>query len=422
MEIYTDVRGKAGIDCGGFCEFCFYKNVNFNDLNPIGCINCAPNQIGCAYCQNFIKRVNSDFKPLIYVLTELERKLIRQKIFDPTNKDLKINIRGGADVFFYPHLNELVSVLEESNLPIRIGYTSGKGIKDEKIAEDLISHGVDEIDFSVFSTTPEMRRRWMKDNNPNESLRALKIFCENINVNASAVVIPEINDQDEIRQTCTVLEEWGVELVELRRFANFRSQGLILNNKPIIEGINSHSYEEFQDIVQKVADEFSFKVFGYPFYDPKSESPFALSKTENRCYLEKLPDIQYKATIITGELAAPFLKRVFRIIDESNLVNIVKVDKEIADLITHEDLEFIDLTEVKSNVVIPRGALVHDKQAEKILCKDGNQRRIARGPLILTYPYSNTNQEYITNKEELIRFELKSLTDLINKINSFKNS
>lgn len=49
MEIYTDVGGRPGLDCGGFCKFCFYKNVDFNNLKSlkIGCIDCPPGQIGC---------------------------------------------------------------------------------------------------------------------------------------------------------------------------------------------------------------------------------------------------------------------------------------------------------------------------------------------------------------------------------------
>lgn len=108
-------------------------------------------------------------------------------------------------------------------------------------------------------------------------------------------------------------------------------------------------------------------------------------------------------------------------IDESNLVNIINADKEIADLIIHEDLETINLSEVKKNVVIPSGALVHDKQAAKILCKDGKRRKIVRGPYILTYPYRGEEQ-HVTNKQELIKFELNAFKELINTINSFKNN
>jgi [methyl coenzyme M reductase]-L-arginine C-5-methyltransferase len=415
MEIYTDVRGRAGIDCGGFCEFCFYKNVNFNDLKPIGCINCPPNQIGCPYCQNFVKRVSSDFKPIYQVLSELRTKFYNLNWSSVNPKDVQIIVAGGADIFSYPQLYELVSVLKESPISLHLGYTSGKPIKNVSMAENLISMGVDEVSFSVFSTNAKIRRKWMNDATSEESIKGLKMFCENIDVNASAVIIPRVNDGD-IFETCVNLEEWGIKSLTLRRFANFKRQGLILNKKTLIEGIDPHSYEEFRDLVHNIANEFSFRVLGYPFCDPKNESPFTLSKTENRSYLEKLPEIKSEATIITSKLAGPFLKKIFEIIDEFNLVNIISVDKEIADLIIHEDLETINLNEVKRKVIIPSGVLVHDKQAEKILCKDEKYREIVRGPYSLTYPYRG--EEHITNKEELIEYELKSFKELINTINS----
>ena len=90
------------------------------------------------------------------------------------------------------------------------------------------------------------------------------------------------------------------------------------------------------------------------------------------------------------------------------------MDKEIADLITHEDLQSLDLSEVKKNVVLPSGALVHDEQARKILDKDGTHRKIKRGPYVLTHPYYESVD---FNVEELIEYELKSFKDLIDKIN-----
>jgi methanogenesis marker radical SAM protein len=420
MELVTDIKGKAGIDCGGFCEFCFYKNVNFHDLKPIGCINCPPNQIGCSYCQNIFKRVSVDFKPLPQVLRELKEKFDVLKQNPLEKKDLQVTVAAGADVFNYPRLYELVSILKESPIWLHLGYTSGKAIKNVSMAGNLISMGVDEVSFSVFSTDPEMRRRWMHDKNPEESVKGLKVFCETIDLNASFVIIPGVNDGDQLFETCANLEEWGVKSVILRRFANFKSQGLILNNKPIIKGINPHSYEEFQDLVQKVADEFSFKIFGYPLFDSQNESPSTITKRENRNYLKKLPEIKCETTIITSELAAHFLKKVFKIIDKSNLVNIVNVDKEIADLIIHEDLKAINLSELKKNVIIPSGALVHDKQAAKILGEDGISRKIVREPYILTYPYRG--EENITEKQELIEFEVKAFTKLINTINSFEKN
>ena len=103
-----------------------------------------------------------------------------------------------------------------------------------------------------------------------------------------------------------------------------------------------------------------------------------------------------------------------RLVDESDLVNVIGVDKEIADLITHEDLESIDLAEVRKNVVLPSGALVHDEQAQEIFSKDGVRRRIKRGPYVLTHPYYESVD---FNTEELIEHELKSFKALIDKVN-----
>ncbi len=416
MEIYTDVGGRPGLDCGGFCKFCFYKNVDFNNLKSlsIGCVDCPPHQIGCEKCQASINRVENDFKPLSKVFMDLEHKLM-QKPWDAFTRNLKVVIGAGADIFYYPHLTELVSVIKASDLPLHLGYTSGKAIKDERFAQELISLGLDELSFSVFSTDPEVRRKWMGDKSSEEAVKGLKLFCENIDVNASVVVIPGVNDEEQLFQTCSDLEEWGVKSFVLRRFANFKDQGLILNDeRPIVKGIKTHTYEEFQELVRKVSDEFSFRVLAFPFYDPKKDFPFAILKKKNREYLEELPSVKTEATVITSRLTAPFLKKFFELVNGSDLVNVVDVDKEIADLITHEDLESIDLTEVKKNVILPSGALVHDEQAWKILNKDGAQRKIKRGPYVLTHPYYESVD---FDLEDLIEHELKSFKVLIDRIN-----
>ena len=416
MEIYTDVGGRPGLDCGGFCQFCFYKNVDFNRLKSlkIGCADCPPHQIGCEKCQALINRVENDFKPLPRVFMDLENKLM-QNSWDALNRNLKVVIGAGADIFYYPHLKELVSVIKASYLPLHLGYTSGKAIKDESFTRELISLGLDELSFSVFSTDPELRRKWMRDRNPEEAVKSLKLFCENIEVNASVVVIPGVNDGKRLFQTGSDLEAWGVKTFVLRRFANFKNQGLILNDdRPILEGIKPHSYEEFQKLVRKVSDEFSFRVLAFPFYDPEKDFPFVILKEKNRGFLEELPPVKREATVVTSKLSSPFLKRFFELVDESDLVNVIGVDKEIADLITHEDLESIDLAEVRKNVVLPSGALVHDEQAQEIFSKDGVRRRIKRGPYVLTHPYYESVD---FNTEELIEHELKSFKALIDKVN-----
>ena len=121
-----------------------------------------------------------------------------------------------------------------------------------------------------------------------------------------------------------------------------------------------------------------------------------------------------EVTVITGKLAGPFLTEFFDEVDKPGKVNVVILDKEIADLITHEDLESVPLDDVKRRVLIPFGALVQDGQASKILSKDGFKRKVVRGPKLLTHPYY---ENVSFNKDQLIKYEYKSFKELIDIIN-----
>ncbi len=205
MIIHSELWGRPGLDCGGFCQFCFYKDVDFNKLQQWGCVNCPPNQVGCNHCRGLVNRINNDFKILPYVLLDLRKKLMQMELIGQLNKDLKIIITGGADLFFYPYLHQLVSTIKESEFYLHLGYTSGKAIKNG-MAEKIISQGVDEVSFSVFSTDPEMRRKWMNDKTPEESIKGLKLFGENLDLNASAIVIPGINEEEQISKPVQTLK------------------------------------------------------------------------------------------------------------------------------------------------------------------------------------------------------------------------
>jgi methanogenesis marker radical SAM protein len=417
MELITDVGGRTGIDCGGFCRFCFYKNLDFNKLQStrLGCVNCPPDQFGCDECWKPVNRIKDKFKPLPEVLMDLEKNLSIYYNLTGTLNDVKISVTGGADIFNYPHLTELISILKQSEYPVNMGYTSGKTIENRNSALKLVSLGLDELNFSVFSTDPDLRRQWVRDRNSVEAIESLKIFCENMDVNVSAVVIPGINDEEQIFQTASDLEEWGVNSFVLRRFANYKHQGLILNdNKPILEGVSTHSYHEFKELVKMVDNEFSMEVLSFPFYSPHTDFPFAILKERNRQFLDDLPTIESEATVVTGGLAGPFLEEFFNLVDESGMVNVVALEKEIADLITHEDLESVSSEGIKRRVILPYGALVKDNHAEEILSIDGISRKIIRGPKVLTHPYY---EGVSFSRDELIRYELKSFNDLIDKIN-----
>ena len=172
------------------------------------------------------------------------------------------------------------------------------------------------------------------------------------------------------------MEEWGVKLFTLIRFANFINQGNILNNRPIIDGIIPYSFEEFQDIVSTVNDEFKYRVVGLPVFDPENHYPYILSCRKYSPYLGFLPDITSEATIITSKYSEKYLKKIFKKIDENSMVNIISVDKEIGDLITSDDFSKIELDEVKNKVIIPGNALLSDNQAETLLMKDGRFREL----------------------------------------------
>lgn len=411
MIINALVGGTPGKDCGGsFCKFCYFKSFNYDylDNNLLGCKFCPTDHIGCSNCHGFFNEIENGFKPISQVLSQLRTTLSWHEFFGTFNYDnFQIITMSAADILFYPQLTELVSTIKDWGLKVNMGYTSGKGVNDQKMIDGLISTGVNGINFSVLSSNPELRRKWMGDKSPEQSLKALKTFCENMEVVASTVVIPDVIDQEDIFKTCSMLEDWGIKSFILSRFVNFKNEGLIYNHSPVINGMKTQPFEEFQKLVKKVDEEFSFKVIGSP------EILYELSKKENRKFLKKLPEVKAEATIITSKLSYNDLNNIFDVIAK-DLVNVVAVDKEIGSLITCEDLENLNLDEVKKNVIIPGGALVHDNTASVILNKDGIKRSVVRGPGSLFFLDFE-----LSSNVDVLEYEIRAFKDLINKINSF---
>lgn len=411
MQIIADVGGIPGKNCRGFCKYCYFRKVK--DGDPFGCKLCSPGRVGCENCTTSVRENKNDFIPPFVVVGSVQNSLIMGGYRD---QNLKINISGGGDVSCYPHLMEISTAFKQLDLPIHLGYTSGKGIDDSKMAEDLISAGVDEVTFTVFSTDALLRKKWMGDKNPEESLKALKIFCESCEVHTAAVIVPGANDGDQLFQTCSDLEEWGAKAFILMRFANFENQGLILGNEPIIEGVTPHSLEEFTGLVKKINDEFNLRVTGTPLLDPQNDAPFALAKPKNQEFLNILPDITSEATILTSSISAPFIERIIENIGAEELVNVYATNKDIACLITQKDLESADLSMLKDTVIIPGRAFVHDKVAEEILSKDGVDRLVTRGPDKLSV---DGEMSGTLNDENVIEKEMEAFYELINIINFF---
>lgn len=403
VEVLADVGGSPGKDCRGFCKYCYFKRAK--DVPAFGCKYCFPFQKGCDYCTRGIKEQYPGFKPLEIVISEVRQALA----FNPGVD--KITISGGGDVSCYPYLKELVQYLGQFRIPIHLGYTSGKGFDGADDANFYMENNVREVTFTVFSIDPDKRREYMNDKHPEESIEALKRFCRSCDVYAASVIIPGVNDGEDLIATCNALEKWGARGVILMRFANTEEQGLILNNAPLIKGVEPHTVDQFEAMVKDIASRYSFRVTGTPLGDPGLGSPFAIRNHPRK--LLRLPRITKEATLITGSIAAPMLKEIFASL--SSYVNVVPVKKEIACLITISDLKALDLRDVKDTVIIPGRALVHDKEAEEALSRDGVERFVRRGPDRLT---ADGEMTISMKKTEILKFEVSAFTELIELINA----
>jgi len=404
MEILADVGGRPGLDCKGFCSYCYFKGVKPNELKPFGCKRCLPFSKGCDYCSRAIAEAYPGFKPVATVAMEVAGAAFGRK---PD----KVTISGGGDLSCYPDLLPLARMVGQGGVPIHLGYTSGKGFTRGDEADGLIEAGVKEVSFTVFSTDPELRREYMKDRHPEAALANLRKFAECCDVYAASVLIPGVNDGPELDRTCRDLEEMGVKNLILMRFANEREQGLILGNEPIIPGVVPHSVEEFRDIVTTTNDKFSFRVAGTPLWDPTTRSPFALAHHTDQ--IRRLPPVRKGATLITSSVAHPLLSAIFA--ELGDLVNVVPVNKDIGCLITIQDLLDLDLSTVKETVILPGRTMAFDPEIRKVLSRDGVSRLVRRGPDRLTV---DGEMSISMTPEEVIEVEVEAFTELIEEINA----
>ncbi len=402
MEILADVGGRPGLDCKGFCSYCYFKGVK--EIKPFGCKNCMPFKKGCDYCSRAIAEGYPGFKPLDAVVFEVAQKACGS-IPD------KVDISGGGDLSCYPDLLPLTQTVGQGIVPVHLGYTSGKGFTEGDEAVPLIEAGVTEVSFTVFSTRPELRQRYMHDKHPDAALSNLEYFCEACDVYCAAVIIPGINDGEELEKTCRDLEEIGARGLILMRFANCREQGLILGNAPIMPGIVPHTVEEFRKMVTDTNDRFDLRVTGTPLWDPETGAPFALAA--NKSEISRLPSVERSATIITSSVAKPFISTVFQ--ELGGKVNVVSVDKDVGCLITIEDIRNLDLGDIRDTVVIPGRTMAHAGEIKALLSRDGCKRMVIRGPDQLTV---DGEMSISMSKRDVLDLELAAFKELIETINA----
>ena len=405
MEVVVDVGGNPGIDCRGFCKYCYFRKVK--EVAPLGCKHCLPFKRGCDYCTRGVKEAYSGFKPLQMVLEDTSQKLYF------ANGDIdKFTISGGGDVSCYPELKNLVAFLSQFKTPIHLGYTSGKGFTRPDDALFYIDHWVREVSFTVFATDPALRAEYVKDPEPEASLQVLKDFCAHCEVYGAIVLIPGANDGAVLEKTLSDLESMGAKGAILMRFANSRENGLILNNAPLLPEVTPHTVPEFTELVRSSAAKHpSIRITGTPLEDPLIGSPFAIRNVPEA--LEKLPPVTRSATIITSSVSAPRLKEIFDTL--GGTVNVVPLEKDIGCLVTIEDFENLDLSKVKETVFIPGRAFVHDREVKEALNRDGADRIVRRGPECLSV---DGEMSIGMSREEVLEIEIENFTELIEQINS----
>ncbi|MBN1166212.1 MAG: methyl coenzyme M reductase-arginine methyltransferase Mmp10, partial [Methanospirillaceae archaeon] len=405
-HLTVDIGGRPGFDCGGFCSYCYFKNVK--ETEPFGCRYCLPFTKGCDYCTSSIREGYSRFRSLQEVSQETLANL--QLVSGSLDR---VTISGGGDPSCYPDFVDLIELLAHLEAPLHIGYTSGKGFSDPNIADFLINHNMAEVSFTVFSHRPELRARYMHDPSPEVSLEVFRRLAKAIDLYAAIIVLPGINDGDELIKTAKWIESCGSKGIILMRFANTKEQGLILNNSPIIKDQRIHTIEEFRDLVTAVKKACTIRVSGTPLYDADLFSPFLLLQEQD--LLSRLPRITRKASVVTGSIAAPYISRI---VDKCGpgYASVIPVRKEIADLITIDDLKDLDLSIVNETVIIPGRALIHEREATDILSGDGIQRTIVRGPDMLT---ADGETSMGMTEGEVLALELEGFRALIGIINQY---
>jgi len=404
-QLTVDIGGRPGLDCRGFCDYCYFRHAK--DVPPFGCRHCPPFRKGCDYCSRSVKERYSGFRDLPAIADDILASLQMME------GDLtRITISGGGDPSCYPRFRDLVDLLAPMEAPLHIGYTSGKGFDDPELSRFLLDRGLAQVSFTIFASSPELRRKHMHDPTPEVSLSILEDLCGGCDVYGAAVVLPGVTDGEVLFETCSWLEERGAKGFILMRFANTPESGLILGNAPILPGQRMQTVEEFRDMVTDLSREFRMKITGTPLWDPEIGSPFAILSEDG--LLDRLPRVTGRATVISGRVAAPFVQEV---LDRRGFhCRVIPADKEIACLITIDDLERLDPGDLEDVVIFPGRAFVHDEEAREVLSADGCDRVVVRGPETLT---ADGETSMGMTRNQVLEMELEGLGNLIRLINQY---
>jgi NifB/MoaA-like Fe-S oxidoreductase len=170
--------------------------------------------------------------------------------------------------------------------------------------------------------------------------------------------------------------------------------------------------ESFRDLISDLNKKFTLKISGTPLWDPDIGSPFALLNEPD--LIKKLPRVQRRATVISGSIAAPYIENILS--SCGSQVPVLPVTKEIACLITIDDVRELDLCVLETVVIIPGRAFVHDEEAREVLSRDSIEREIIRGPDMLT---ADAETSMGMTRNQVLALEMDGFADLIRTINRY---
>ncbi len=252
----------------------------------------------------------------------------------------------------------------------------------------------------------------MHDPTPEVSLEILERLCEKADVYAAAVVLPGVNDGKELEKTCEWLDDRGAKGIILMRFANATEQGLLLGNGPIIKNQKVQTVESFRDTVSRLNKKYPDEDLRHSSLGPGHR--IAVCPAGRTGAMAKLPRVTRRATVISGSIASPFIDRILSACGSETPV--IPVRKEIACLITIDDLKTIDTKLLEPAVIIPGRAFVHDAEAQEVLSRDGNERLVIRGPEQLT---ADAETSMGMTRDQVLAMEMDGFADLIRTINRY---
>jgi len=112
-------------------------------------------------------------------------------------------------------------------------------------------------------------------------------------------------------------------------------------------------------------------------------------------------------------VAGPYLRSIFKRVAPN--VNVVNTEKEIACLITLDDIQKLNLEDMEETVIIPGRAMVHDKAVADVLRADGVYRIVRRGPEQLTV---DGEMSIGLNRDEVLKSEVDGFTELLRTIDA----